>query len=92
MLPSIDAVVLTHPDLEHLGALPYLIARYGLKARIFATGPIRRMGQLAMQELLLNKRVSQSRLFCIYCPYLFAVVNILLSLRAQKKAAALSEQ
>jgi len=35
-LPNIDAVLLTHPDLEHLGALPYLMGRHGLRALVHA--------------------------------------------------------
>ncbi|KAF5840626.1 beta-lactamase-like protein [Dunaliella salina] len=58
-LPHVDAVVLTHPDVYHVGALPYLIGRHGLTARIFSTVPVRRMGQLAMQELLLDKRAKK---------------------------------
>jgi len=57
-LPNIDAVLLTHPDLEHLGALPYLIGRHGLRARVYSTVPVRRMGHLAMHELLLDMRVG----------------------------------
>jgi cleavage and polyadenylation specificity factor subunit 2 len=55
----VHAVVLTHPDVEHLGALPFLV-RHGLSARIFSTVPVRRMGFLAMQQLLADKRVRAS--------------------------------
>lgn len=37
-LHLVDAVLLTHSDVAHLGALPYLVARHGLTARVFSTG------------------------------------------------------
>ena len=32
-VPRIDAVLLSHPDIAHLGALPVLIGRLGLQVR-----------------------------------------------------------
>ena len=32
--PSIDAVLLTHCDLNHLGALPYLFSKGNMKAKV----------------------------------------------------------
>eukprot|EP01084_Bolivina_argentea_P170927 296155_1 len=49
-LSSIDAVLLSQPDLFHLGALPYAYAKLGLKAPIFATAPIWRMGQYMLMD------------------------------------------
>ena len=48
--PNIDAVLLTHGDAAHLGALPYARARFGLTAPVYATIPVRKMGQLCMYD------------------------------------------
>lgn len=63
VLPRVDAVLLTHPDVAHLGALPVLVGRHGLAARVYSTTPVRRMGHLAMQQLLVDKRVGGSGRF-----------------------------
>jgi len=49
-LASIDAVLLSQPDLAHLGALPYAYSKMGLNAPIFATAPIWRMGQYMVMD------------------------------------------
>lgn len=46
--PDIDAVLLSQPDLEHLGALPVLVSSYGLTAPIYSTMPTCRLGRLAL--------------------------------------------
>ena len=48
--PRVDAVLLSHGDLAHLGALPYARAKLGLKAPIFATLPVRKMGFMHMYD------------------------------------------
>ena len=49
---GIDAVILTHGDLAHAGALPHLISKRGLSidCPIFSTLPVRRMAELLMKE------------------------------------------
>ncbi|CAH8272031.1 unnamed protein product [Arabidopsis lyrata] len=37
---SIDAVLLSHPDTLHLGALPYAMKQLGLSAPVYATEPV----------------------------------------------------
>jgi Cft2 family RNA processing exonuclease len=44
--PHIDAVLLSHPDLSHLGALPYAFAKLGLDCAVYATTPVSLMGQM----------------------------------------------
>ncbi|KAL6765646.1 beta-lactamase-like protein [Haematococcus lacustris] len=56
--PQVDAVLLSHQDLQHVGALPYLIAHCGLSAPILGTLPVQRMGSLALQELVSAKKAS----------------------------------
>lgn len=53
-IPRIDAVLLSHPDTTHLGALPYAIGHLGLKVPIYATQPTCRMGQMFMYDQYLS--------------------------------------
>jgi len=48
--PKVDAVLISHPDLIHLGALPYAVGKLGLDAPIFVTLPVWRMGQMFMYD------------------------------------------
>ncbi|XP_065323407.1 cleavage and polyadenylation specificity factor subunit 2-like isoform X2 [Gordionus sp. m RMFG-2023] len=48
---QIDAVLLSYPDLYHLGALPYLVGKCGLLAPIYATIPVYKMGQMFMYDI-----------------------------------------
>lgn len=47
----IDAVLISYPDVAHLGALPYLVGKLGLNCPIYATIPIYKMGQMFMYDL-----------------------------------------
>jgi cleavage and polyadenylation specificity factor subunit 2 len=53
--PRIDAILLTHCDVAHLGALPYLIAQTGMKAKVYATLPVVKMGQLTVYDAVLAR-------------------------------------
>lgn len=57
-IPRIDAVLLSHPDTAHLGALPYAIGRLGLKVPIYATQPTCRMGQMFMYDQYLSHHAT----------------------------------
>ena len=48
-------MLLSHSDIKHLGALPYAVAKLGLKAPIYATLPVQKMGQLYLYDLLVSK-------------------------------------
>ncbi|CAD5125049.1 unnamed protein product [Dimorphilus gyrociliatus] len=50
-LDIIDAVLISHPDPHHLGALPYLVGRCGLNCPIYATVPVYKMGQMFLYDL-----------------------------------------
>lgn len=50
VIPDIDAVLISHPDLKHLGALPYAVGKLGLTAPIYCTLPVNRMGQMFMYD------------------------------------------
>uniref|UniRef100_A0A0R0HIA6 Cleavage and polyadenylation specificity factor subunit 2 n=1 Tax=Glycine max TaxID=3847 RepID=A0A0R0HIA6_SOYBN len=51
---TIDAVLLSHADTLHLGALPYAMKRLGLSAPVYSTEPIYRLGLLTMYDQMLN--------------------------------------
>ena len=47
---TIDAVLISHPCLEHIGALPYLCQYKGLSAPIFATYPVVSLGSFLLYD------------------------------------------
>ncbi|XP_045452922.1 probable cleavage and polyadenylation specificity factor subunit 2 isoform X1 [Melitaea cinxia] len=63
---SIDAVLLSHSDPLHLGALPYAVGQLGLNCPIYATLPVYKMGQMFMYDLYQSHRnVSDFDLFTL---------------------------
>ncbi|KAI9160425.1 hypothetical protein LWI28_007987 [Acer negundo] len=63
---TIDAVLLSHSDTLHLGALPYAVKQFGLNAPVFSTEPVHRMGLLTMYDQFLSRRqVSEFELFTL---------------------------
>jgi cleavage and polyadenylation specificity factor subunit 2 len=53
-MKAIDGVLLTFPDVQHMGALPYLVSKCGLNCPIYATIPVIKMGQMFMYDLYLS--------------------------------------
>ncbi|XP_058205943.1 cleavage and polyadenylation specificity factor subunit 2 [Rhododendron vialii] len=63
---SIDAVLLSHPDTLHLGALPYAVKQFGLSAPVYSTEPVHRLGLLTMYDQYVSrKQVSDFDLFTL---------------------------
>uniref|UniRef100_A0A665WNL2 Cleavage and polyadenylation specificity factor subunit 2 n=1 Tax=Echeneis naucrates TaxID=173247 RepID=A0A665WNL2_ECHNA len=60
---QIDAVLLSHPDPIHLGALPYAVGKLGLNCTIYATIPVYKMGQMFIPETTV--KISLSSLLMI---------------------------
>ncbi|XP_043930590.1 cleavage and polyadenylation specificity factor subunit 2 isoform X1 [Protopterus annectens] len=56
---QIDAVLLSHPDPLHLGALPYAVGRLGLNCYIYATIPVYKMGQMFMYDLYQSRHNTE---------------------------------
>ena len=50
-LHQIDAILLTFPNMGHLGLLPYLMGRLGLKCPVYATVPVYKLGQIFLCDL-----------------------------------------
>lgn len=56
---TVDAVLLSHPDTLHLGALPYAVKELGLCAPVYATEPVYRLGLLTMYDHYLSRKVKR---------------------------------
>ena len=56
LIPEIDAVLLSFPDIEHLGALPYLVATAGLTAPLYATLPVVKLAEQCLYDTLASRR------------------------------------
>lgn len=52
---SIHVILLSHPDITHLGALPYATSKLGLTAPVFSTLPVWRMGQMFMYNAYISQ-------------------------------------
>ena len=53
---KIDAVLLSHPDILHIGLLPYAVNKLGLSCPIFATGAVHKMGEMFLYDLYQSRR------------------------------------
>ncbi|WCJ30781.1 Cleavage and polyadenylation specificity factor subunit 2 [Euphorbia peplus] len=63
---KIDAVLLSHSDTLHLGALPYAMKQLGLSAPVYCTEPVYRLGLLTMYDQYLSRKaVSEFDLFTL---------------------------
>ncbi|KAJ3035593.1 cleavage and polyadenylation specificity factor subunit 2 [Rhizophlyctis rosea] len=47
---TIDAVLLSHADIPHIGAYPYAVAHLGLTCPSYSTTPVHDMGQIAFYD------------------------------------------
>lgn len=70
---QIDAVLLSHSDTSHLGALPYLVGKAGLKVPIYATLPVHKMGLMFMYDHYLVRQVSPLTPMCAHS---FPIVSL----------------
>ena len=59
--PSIDAVLISHSDLNHLGALPYIFSKGNMKdkVKIYATRPVTTMGKLTMYDVVESRSAKE---------------------------------
>ncbi|XP_022244624.1 cleavage and polyadenylation specificity factor subunit 2-like isoform X3 [Limulus polyphemus] len=57
---QVDAVLLSYPDVLHLGALPYMVGKCGLNCPIYATIPVYKMGQMFMYDLFQSRHNSEN--------------------------------
>ena len=52
-------VQLSHSDTYHLGALPYLVGKCGLRCPVYATIPVFKMGQMFLYDWYLSHRNTE---------------------------------
>ena len=52
--PRVDIVLISHCDVEHLGALAYAMKHFDLRAPVYATLPVSKMGQMFMYDAYQN--------------------------------------
>lgn len=66
-IADIDAVLISHCTLQHLGALPYAVAKLGLSCPIYATLPTLKMGTMFLYDAYQNisSRNSEFKHFTI---------------------------
>lgn len=64
IIPNIQLVLISHPDLEHLGALPYIHKHFNLTARIYCTQPICSLGRICLKDIV--KTRSNYEIFDIF--------------------------
>jgi len=51
-------VLISYPDLEHMGALPYAYGKLGLRAPIYSTVPVYNMGELFLYEAFFSMQTG----------------------------------
>lgn len=56
---NIDAVLVSYPDVDHIGALPYLYGTLGLDCPIYGTVPVHNMGQMFLYDYYQSKNSSE---------------------------------
>eukprot|EP01112_Ceratiomyxa_fruticulosa_P013936 TRINITY_DN3952_c0_g1_i2.p1 TRINITY_DN3952_c0_g1~~TRINITY_DN3952_c0_g1_i2.p1 ORF type:complete len:765 (-),score=147.43 TRINITY_DN3952_c0_g1_i2:128-2422(-) len=56
---KIDAVLISHPDVYHLGALPYAFSKLGLKAPVYGTIPVFKMGQMFLYDVFQSRHCNE---------------------------------
>jgi cleavage and polyadenylation specificity factor subunit 2 len=54
--PKVNYVLISHPDMEHIGALPYAVSKLGLSAKIIGTIPVQKMGCMTMYDAFQSRK------------------------------------
>ncbi|RKP00996.1 hypothetical protein CXG81DRAFT_26300 [Caulochytrium protostelioides] len=52
----VDAVLLSHATLTHLGALPYAVHQLGLACPVYATTPVHDLGRVCLRDLYASRQ------------------------------------
>lgn len=56
---QVDAVLLSHPDMAHMGAYPLAFSQYGMTCPAFATQAAHMMGRLCLQDTVRSLRARE---------------------------------
>src|SRR4051812_27183467 len=54
-IKHIDAILVSHGDLDHLGALPYFITKLGLTCPVYGTVPVYEMGRRTLLDAVMSR-------------------------------------
>jgi hypothetical protein len=55
--PRVDALLVSHADLAHIGGLPYAFKALGLSCPVYATLPVVKLGQMTLYDAHENARL-----------------------------------
>merc|ERR1711971_353335 len=55
---GIDSIIISHPDILHIGALPLIIGELGFRGPIYSTNPVCKLGKIFLREILLIRLES----------------------------------
>ncbi|KAJ1665922.1 hypothetical protein IW140_002848 [Coemansia sp. RSA 1813] len=56
---QVDAVLLSHPDMAHLGAYPLAFCRYGLTCPVYATQAVHMMGRMCVRDTVMSLKARE---------------------------------
>ncbi|KAJ1795202.1 hypothetical protein LPJ59_004389, partial [Coemansia sp. RSA 2399] len=56
---QVDAVLLSHPDMAHLGAYPLAFSRYGLTCPAYATQAVHMMGRMCVRDAVVSLKARE---------------------------------
>ena len=56
---QIDAILISHPSVLHLGLLPYAVAQLGINCPIYMTIPTCKLGQMFMYDITQSKTATE---------------------------------
>ena len=59
ILSKVEIVLITHPSLAYLGALPFLLEEFNISPKVYATQPVIILGPLNIHEAMLNQRYEK---------------------------------
>lgn len=59
---GVDAIILSHADIHHVGGLHVIAGRKGIKAKVFCTYPVYNFSQLVLYDHILNLRMEGEKM------------------------------
>ena len=58
ILPTVNVVLISFPDMEHMGALPWVSHRLREGVAVYGTFPVGKMGQMMLYDLVVSKNME----------------------------------
>ena len=62
--PTVDVVLLSQPDIEHIGALVYAFKEFNLRAPVYCTTAVYHLGRLLFRDIVLS--FAERRKFALF--------------------------